>query len=86
MRANAEGAWSYLLDRRIKDPIKFHAVQTYRASVHLLTQQLVFVQSMRHGEQGMRLRLRDEKLKSSMMQSQAGVAFHNMLRAFCGHT
>ncbi len=50
MDENADSAWSFIVDRRIEEPERFQAIQTYRASVHLLSQQLAFVEEMNHGE------------------------------------
>lgn len=46
---NAEAAWSFIVDRRIEAPEKFTAIQTYRATVSLLSAQVAFVQEMSHG-------------------------------------
>ncbi|KAG2448639.1 hypothetical protein HYH02_006526 [Chlamydomonas schloesseri] len=45
----ADGAWAYIIERRIEAPNKFGAVQTHRAIIELLTQQQTFVRDMNAG-------------------------------------
>ncbi len=46
----ADGAWSYIVERRIEAPNKFAAVQTHRQVIELLAQQKQFVRELNEGE------------------------------------
>lgn len=45
----ADGAWSYIVERRIEAPNKFAAVQTHRQVIELLAQQKQFVRELNEG-------------------------------------
>ncbi|KAJ9505116.1 hypothetical protein QJQ45_029957, partial [Haematococcus lacustris] len=72
---NAEGAWAYIVDRRIEAPEKFQAIQTYRATVQVLSQQLAFVHEMSHGgmiEEGEEERMKDVIQRRLQAVSRSG--------------
>ena len=50
IQGSAESAWDFVVDKRIEAPETFQAIQTYRATVTLLTQQRAFVKEMNSGE------------------------------------
>lgn len=52
VNANAEAAWAFIVDRRIEAPEKFQAIQTYRATMGLLSDQAAFIKEMSQGELG----------------------------------
>ncbi|MEW5302841.1 MAG: hypothetical protein WDW36_005584 [Sanguina aurantia] len=49
--SQAEAVWGFIIERRIEAPEKFQAIQTHRAAIALLSQQVKFVGEM--GEGGM---------------------------------
>eukprot|EP00798_Chlamydomonas_sp_ICE-L_P011079 gene11079-18688_t len=49
VQESADGAWGHIVERRIEMPETFQAIQTYRASVSLLSQQKAFILEMSEG-------------------------------------
>ncbi|KAG1668999.1 hypothetical protein FOA52_000592 [Chlamydomonas sp. UWO 241] len=59
----ADGAWQFIVERRIEVPETFQAIQTYRATVTLLSQAITFVKEMTDGG------MIDEKTSHTMLHT-----------------
>lgn len=68
VKAQAALAWLFIIDRRIEAPERFHAIQTHRVTLAVLTQQALFVEEL--AEDGILDEAEEEKLSHAILRQR----------------